>query len=217
MQTQTRFEQTRISQLISLYSPDDPPRLALDFGDYLSLLWRIDSSAGIPNRERYYRQCALSLSMALGFSKHPLCRIVQSTAAGQIYSQLPNLPYRSGENHVDARDRKAALAQLFIMRSDTLRMGTYNETWLGGWPGDGIQDNELRERVFAVMFTALQGQYTNFARLLLVIDIVLANLLLGFDEPNLVTFAQLTSDFGYPDPRDERVRRDFVLQPQSNI
>lgn len=212
---QTRFEQTRISQLISVYSPEDPPRLPLDFGDYLSLLWRIDSNASIANRERYYRQCAVSLSVALGFSKHPLCRLVQSTPAGEIYAQLPNLPYRAGK-HVDARDRKAALTQLMVMRSDTLRMGTYNETWQGGWPGDGIQDNELRERVFAVMFTALQGQYTNFARLLLVIDIVLANLFFGFDELSEVTFAQLTSEFGYPDPRDERVRRDFALQPQSS-
>jgi hypothetical protein len=211
---QTRFEQTRISQLIGLYSPEDPPRLAMDFGDYMSLLWRVDISAGIPNRERYYRQCAQALGEALGLKKQPISRLVQSTQAGQIYSQLPNLPYRSGSGgFVDAKDRKAALTQLITMREDTLRMGTYNETWLGGWPGDGIQDNELRERVFAVMFTALQGQYTNFARLLLVIDIVIANLLFGFDELPEVQFGQLTSEYHYPDPRDPRVRRDFIIPP----
>ncbi len=212
---QSRFEQTRISQLVGLYSPDDPPRLALDFGDYLSLLWRIDGSAGLPNRERYYRQCAHALASAIGLKSLPVHRLVQSTAAGEIYSQLPNLPYRAGGRFVDARDRKAALTQLITLRADTLRMGTYNESWQGGWPGDGIQDNELRERVFAVMFTALQGQFTNFARLLLVIDIVIANLLIGFDDLVEVQFAQLTAEFGYPDPRDERVRRDFAFQPQS--
>jgi hypothetical protein len=212
---QSRFEQTRINQLIGLYSPDDPPRLAMDFGDYLSLLWRIDASAGLPNRERYYRQCANALGTALNLQKHAIHKLVLSTPAGQIYTQLPNLPYRNGGRFVDAKDRKAALTQLIILRGDTLRMGTYNESWLGGWPGDGIQDNELRERVFAVMFTALQGQFTNFARLLLVIDIVIANLLFGFEELAEAQFPQLTAEFGYPDPRDERVRRDFALQPQS--
>ncbi|MEP7292438.1 MAG: hypothetical protein ABI835_11680 [Chloroflexota bacterium] len=212
---QTRFEQTRINQLIGLYSPDDSPRLALDFGDYLSLLWRIDANAGLPNRERYYRQCAQALGTAIGLKKLPITKLVQSTAAGQIYNQIPNLPYRSGGRFVDAKDRKAALTQLMMLRADTLRMGTYNESWLGGWPGDGIQDNELRERVFAVMFTALQGQFNNFARLLLVIDIVIANLLFGFEELGEAQFTQLTAEHGYPDPRDERVRRDFLLQPQN--
>jgi hypothetical protein len=207
---QTRFEQTRINQLISLYSPDDPPRLPLDFGDYMSLLWRLDGSANNPNRERYYRQCAQSLCVALGMKQHPICRLVAMTPAGQIYSQLPNLPYRSADRHIDAHDRKAALTQLMGLRGDTLRIGTYNEAWTGGWPGGGIVDNELRERVFAVLFTALQVQYTNFVRLLLVIDIVIANLIFGFEEAGVVSLAQLIADFDYPDPRDERVRRDFI-------
>ncbi len=212
---QSRFEQARINQLISLYSPDDPPRLPLDFGDYLSLLWRLDASAGIPNRERYYRQCAHALCDALNFKGHPICRMVETTPAGQIYSQLPNLPYRSSDRFIDARDRKAALTQLISLRGDTLRIGTYNEGWDGGWPGGGILDTELRERVFAVLFTALQGQYTNFGRLLLVIDIVIANLLFGLEDSPEIQLTDLIANYDYPDPRDERVRHDFIMEVRS--
>jgi hypothetical protein len=213
---QTRFEQARINQLTSFYGPDDAPRLALDFGDYLSLLWRLDTCGEYPGRERYYRQCIQALSVALGFKSHPIYRLVEMTPAGQIYSQLPNLPYRAGGRFVDAKDRKAALTQLIFLRGDTLRIGTYNEGWGdSGWPGSGLLDNELRERVFAVLFTALQGQFSNFGRLLLVIDIVIGNLILGLDEISEVQLPQLIADFGYPDPRDERIRRDFVVQSLS--
>ncbi len=205
---QSRSEQVRITQLLSLYSPDDSPRLALDFGDYLSLLWRLDQAT--ETHERYYRQCVQALGSALGLKSHPIYRMVELTPVGQIYTQLPNLPYRSGTRFVDAQDRKAALSQLICLRSDTLRIGTYSEGWNGSWPGGGILDNELRERVFAVLFTALQGQYTNFGRLLLVVDIVIANLLFGFDEPPEVQMTQLIADYGYPDPREERVRREFA-------
>jgi hypothetical protein len=208
---QSRFEQTRINQLISLYSPDDAPRVPLDFGDYLSLIWRLDGCAPLPNRERYYRQCVQALGTALGLKNHAIYRLVEHTATGQIYSQLPNLPYRSANRFVDAKDRKAALGQLMELRGDTLRVGTYSDNWAGGWPGSGILDNDLRERVFAVLFTALQGQYSNFGRLLLVIDIVIANVIFGFDDPPEIPFNVLTTEFGYPDPRDERVRRDFLL------
>ena len=93
---QSRFEQARINQLTSLYGPDDAPRLALDFGDYLSLLWRLDTCGEFPSRERYYRQCVQALGAALGFKTHPIFRMVEMTPAGQIYAQLPNLPYRGG-------------------------------------------------------------------------------------------------------------------------
>lgn len=212
----SRFEQTRITQLTGMYSPDDPPRLPLDFGDYLSLLWRLDQNANNPNRERYYRQCVNALTAALGLKGQAVQRLVETTAAGEIYAQLPNVPYRSASRFVDAKDRKAALTQLISIRGDTLRIGTYNENWDNGWPGSGLQDTELRERVFAVMFTALQGQYTNFGRILFVVDIVIANLLLGFSDPPEVPFIQLISDYGYPDPRDERVRRDFAYVASSS-
>ncbi len=207
---QSRFEQARISQLTSLYSPDDSPRLPLDFGDYLSLLWRLDGCAELPSRERYYRLCVQALGVALGFKSHPIYRLIETTPAGQLYSQLPNLPYRAGGRHIDAQDRKAALTQLICLRGDTLRIGTYNEQWDGGWPGSGLLDNELRERVFAVLFTALQGQFSNFGRLLLVIDIVIGNLIFGLEDAREVQLAQLVADYGYPDARDERVRRDFA-------
>ncbi|MBE2269333.1 MAG: hypothetical protein IAE80_13955 [Anaerolinea sp.] len=207
---QSRFEQARISQLISPYSPDDPPRLALDFGDLLSLLWRLDRSAGQTNRERYYRQCVRALLSALGLSAHPVARLIDGCAPGEVCRQLTNLPYRTGKHAVDAQDLKAAIAQLMTLRDDTLRIGTYQEAWTSAFPGSGIVDTELRERVFAVMFTALQGQFANFGRLLLVVDIVLANLIVGFDNAPEIDLPKLVADHGYPDPADPRVHKEYA-------
>jgi hypothetical protein len=209
---QSRFEQVRISQLLSAYSPQDPPRTSLDFGDYLSLLWRLDHTVECANRVRYYRQCALALARGLDFKDHALHRLVEMTAPGEIYQQLPNLPYRAGGHLVDAKDRKAAIMQLIAMRDHIYSLGTYQEKWSGSWPGSGILDTEVRERVFAVLFTALQGQYASFARLLLVIDIVLANLLLGRDGNDEVTLPELVGQFGYPNPSNPRVQQDFICE-----
>jgi hypothetical protein len=208
---QSRFEQARISQLLSSYSPQDPPRTSLDFGDYLSLLWRLDRSTDSPNRAKYYRQSATALAEALNFKTHALHRLVELSELGEIYRQLPNLPYRAGGRLVDAQDRKAAIAQLIALREHIFGIGTYQENWGSGWPGSGILDNEVRERVFAVLFTALQAQYANFARLLLVVDIVLANLLLGFDLTSEVTLPELVTQFGYPDPGSSRVQKEFLI------
>lgn len=209
----TRFEQTRINQLISPYSPQEPPRGgALDFGDYLSLLWRLDEAAAHPQRARYYRHCAVALAAGLGIKAHPLHKLVEISAPGEIYAQMPNLPYRSKERLVDAQDRKAAIMQLITIRADLLRMGTYTEGWVAGWPGSGILDTEIRERVFAVLFTALQGQFGNFARLLFVVDIVLANLLLGEESTAEITLDDLIAHHAYPDPANPRVVRDFALE-----
>lgn len=209
---QSRFEQVRISQLLSTYSPTDPPRTSLDFGDYLSLLWRLDHSADCLNRVRYYRQCASALARGLNFKTHPLHRLVEMSPPGEIYQHIPNLPYRLGGHLVDAKDRKAAISQLMVMRDQIYSLGTYQEKWGGGWPGNGIQDTEVRERVFAVLFTALQGQYGNFARLLLVIDIVLSNLLLGGDANDEVTLPELVGQFEYPNPSSPRVQQDFICE-----
>lgn len=207
---QSLEEQARIKQLTSPYGPQDPPRLPLGFGDYLSLLWRLDGSETFPARERYYRQCVQALGLGLGLKDHPIYRVVETTLAGEIYAQLPNLPYRSSKRLVDAADHKAAIAQLIDLRADMLRIGTYEENWSGAWPGSGLLDNNLRERVFAVLFTALQGQYSSFGRLLLVVDIVITNLIVGFNEPPEVPLSQLIAKYGYPDPRDERARADFT-------
>lgn len=206
---QSRFEQSRISQLISPYAPNDPPRLLLDFGDLLSLLWRLDRNAGT-NRERYYRQCVRALLSGLNLVTHPLCRVIDTSQSGELYRQIPNLPYRIGTRLVDAQDRKAAIAQLMTLRDDTLRLGTYHESWVGGFPGSGIQDEELRERVFAVELNALQGQFSHFGRLLLVLDIVLANLVIGFDATPEIDLKTLVADHGYPDPSDPRIHREYV-------
>lgn len=215
MINQTRFEQTRITQLISPYSPSDPPRLALDFGDYLSIVWRLDQCAALPMRARYYRTCAAALAAGLGFATHPLVRLVDISQPGEIYAQLPNLPYRAGRL-VDAQDRKAAIQQLTVLRQDVVRLGTYQEGWIGGYPGAGIADTEVRERVFAVLFTALQGQFGNFARLLFVLDIVLGNLLLGYDITAEIMLPELISRFNYPDPALPRVQKEFLADKVEN-
>lgn len=205
----SRFEQARIGQLLGEYAPQAAPQLPLDFGDYLSLLWRFDQCAALPARARYYRTCILALGHALEVENTPLGRLVSSAVPGTAYDELPNLPYRSGGRLVDARDRKAATGQLIALRRDILRIGTYQEGWNGGFPGHGLQDTQLRERVFAVLFTALQGQYGSFARLLLVIDIVLANLLLGTDAMQEVALFDLVMHYDYPDPASLKAQRDY--------
>jgi hypothetical protein len=204
-----RIERTRISQLTSTYGPDEPPRLALDFGDYLSLVWRLDKHASEPARVRYYRRCALALAEGLGLKGRSIFRLVELTPPGQLYQQLPNVPYRGTNRLVDAQDRKAAIAQLAQLRLDILRIGTYQDQWPVSWPGSGIIDTELRERVFAVLFTALQGQFENFGRLLLVVDIVLSDLLLGMHQMREISLPELVANFGYPDFGDSKVRAAF--------
>ncbi len=207
---QSRFEQTRITQLTSTYGPDEPPRVPLDFGDYLSILWRLDHHASKPTQVKYYRQCAHAVATALGIQNRSVYRLVENTPPGQLYKQLPNAPYRGTTRLIDAHDRKAAIGQLAELRHDVLKIGTYQDQWPVSWPGSGIVDTELRERVFAVLFTALQGQFGNFGRLLLVVDIVLSDLLLGFQQDTKeVSLDKLIGEFQYPDPNDSRVRWSY--------
>ncbi len=202
-------DQARIQQLVSTYGPGEPPRLVLDFGDYLSLLWRLDQCVDMPGRARYYRRCAQSVGDGLGFRGRSLFRLVEQTEPGHVYEQLPNAPYRGTIMLVDAQDRKAAIRQLAQLRSDILRIGATHQ-WRGSWPGSGILNTEVRERVFAVLFTAFQGQFTNFSRLLLVLDIVLSNLLLGFDPMDEVDLNTLIANFHYPNPADEQTRKEYA-------
>jgi hypothetical protein len=207
--TINRVERSRIQQLTSTYGPDEPPRLAMDFGDYLSLMWRLDKHADDPARVKYYHKCALALAEGLGLKGRSVFRLVELTPPGQLYQQLPNAPYRGTNRLLDAQDRKAAIVQLAQLRLDILRVGTYHDQWPVSWPGSGIMDTDLRERVFAVLFTALQGQYENFGRLLLVIDIVLSDLLLGMHQINEVNLATLVAQYGYPNFNDTKVRAAF--------
>ncbi|HEX2906807.1 MAG TPA: hypothetical protein VHO69_08105 [Phototrophicaceae bacterium] len=201
-----RLERTRISQLTSTYGPDEPPRLPMDFGDYLSLIWRLDKHRDDPAKVQYYRQCALALAEGLGLKGRSVFRLVELTPPGELYEQLPNAPYRGTSRLVDAQDRKAAIAQLAQLRLDILRIGTYHDSWPVSWPGSGIIDTDLRERVFAVLFTALQGQYENFGRLLLVVDIVLGDLLLGMHQTQEISLHELISKFRYPNFADPKIR-----------
>ncbi len=197
------FDPHRIRQLLSAYYPDSPPMLPLDFGDYLSILWRQDRAAinQQEKRMRYYRQCGLALAEALGFANRELGRLARTAAPGELYAVLENVPYRSGERAIDAADRRAAIRQLLALRHETLTIGVYSEAWIGAWPGSGILDSELRDRVFSVLFTALPGQYTAFARLLFVTDIVLQELLIGTRENITAPIFKLIREYGYPDPR----------------
>lgn len=201
-----RTDQNRISQLTSPYNPFNPPQLPLDFSDFLSLLWQIDQHASQPNLVRYYSQCARALSRAFDLEQRSLGRAIRATPPGQIYEALSNVPYRETERLVDASSRKAAIHQIAQLRSDVLSIGAYQHDWVVGWPGSGVLDAELRERIFATLFTALRSQYNSFGRLLLVMDIVLQELLIGTRETTEFSLGTLIDHYGYPDPEDPAVR-----------
>jgi len=196
----------RITQLTSPYSPHSPPQLPLDFSDYLSLLWRIDRAASQPGQVRYYTQCARALARAFQFDQRSLGRMVKTTEPGYVCEALSNVPFRDTGRLMDASARKSAIQQLVRLRSDVLSIGAYQHDWVVGWPGSGVIDAELRERIFATLFTALRGQYSHFGRLLLVIDIVLQELLLGTRIFSDFSLGILIDQYGYPDPEDPTVR-----------
>jgi hypothetical protein len=202
----------RIYQLTSPYSPQSPPQLPLDFSDYLSLLWRMDRSASQANLVRYYMQCSRALARALQFDHKSLGRMVKTTGAGNLYQELSNVPFRDTRRLLDASARKAAIQQLVRLRSDVLSIGAYQHEWVVGWPGSGVLDAELRERIFATLFTALRGQYGHFGRLLLVIDIVLQELLLGTRVLSEFSLGILIDQYGYPDPEDPAVRALYRVE-----
>ncbi len=201
-----RSDETRINQLTSPYSPLSPPQVPLDFSDYLSLVWRIDRHVTQKHLVRYYDQCARALARAFQFEDKGLGRMVRATEPGSLYGALSNVPFREAGRLRDAPARKDAIHQLVALRSDVLAIGAYQHDWVVGWPGSGVLDPELRERVFATLFTALRSQYLHFGRLLLVIDIVLQELLLGTRAVTEFSLGILIDHFGYPDPEDPAVR-----------
>lgn len=203
-------DQQRIMQLLSSYSPAQPPQLSLNFGDYLSLLWRIDRSAQNEGREAYYRYCAHALACGLGFADRSLSRLVQRTEAGLVCASIQNSPYQGTGRLVDAQDRRDAICQLMDLRDHILAMGAYREQWKIGWPGSRMTDVDLRERLFAVFFTAFEGQFRPFSRLLLVIDIVLQEMLLGNRVEQEISLIRLIQEFGYPDPDSVRTRTQYA-------
>ncbi|NDJ75807.1 MAG: hypothetical protein GYB65_06080 [Chloroflexi bacterium] len=199
-------DQVRVNQLTSPYSPFDAPQLPLDFSDYLSLLWRIDRHADQPNLVRYYLRCARALASAFEFDNRSLGRMVRTTEPGLLYATLSNVPFRETGRLMDAAARKSAIDQLVRLRADVLAIGAYQHDWVVGWPGSGILDPELRERIFATLFTALRSQYSHFGRLLLVIDIVLQELLMGTRRLADYSLGILIDHYDYPDPEDPEVR-----------
>jgi hypothetical protein len=204
-----RSDDDRVKQLTSPYSPQNPPQLPLDFGDFLSLVWRIDRHAGHDSRVQYYTACARALARAFRFEQKSLGRMIRSARPGDLYRSLSNVPFRETGRLMDAPARKDAIHQLVRLRSDVLSVGSYQHDWLVGWPGSGVLNEELRERIFATLFTALRGQYAHFGRLLLVIDIVLQELLLGTRRLEEVSLGTLIDLYGYPDPEDPVVRNSF--------
>lgn len=204
------FDHLRIDQLISPYSPTLPPALPLDFGDYLSLLWRLERAGQRGIGVNYYRRCERALAMALTLTDAEVGKLVKLTVPTKLSEELPNLPYRNGERRVDAQDRKAAIAQLWKLRADVLTMGSYPEVWRSAWPGSGIENEELRERVFAVLFTALPSQYAPFARVLLVTDIVLQELMIGTRRSQSFLLHTLIKDCGWPDPKNPESQALFT-------
>jgi hypothetical protein len=201
------LDQPRISQLTSSYAPQYPPAMPLGFGDYLSILWRLDLSAGHEGRMRYYRACAIALSAAMGFRDAPLGQLVRATPPGELYFALRTLPYNTTERPQDADERSRAIQQLLQIRADVVGIGVYQENWENRWPGSGIADQNVRDRIHAVLFTALPSQYPVFARLVLVVDIVLQELLTGSRKLSEFDVRELVASYKYPDPRDPDVQR----------
>lgn len=204
-----RNDEARISQLTSPYSPFQPPQFPFDFGDFLSLVWRLDRHAGQANLVRYYTACVRAMMQAYDVENRGLGRVLRGAEPGQLYAALSNVPFRDQERLMDASARKAGIDQLVRLRSDTLSIGAYQHDWLVGWPGSGVLDPELRERIFATLFTALRSQYAHFGRVLLVIDIVLQELLVGTRAVMEISLGTLIDQYGYPDPEDPTVRDLF--------
>jgi hypothetical protein len=202
-------DQQRVTQLLSPYSPATPPKLAMTFADFLSLLWRLDAAGGDPKREAYYRQCADSVARGLAFENRSLYRMLINTPAGEICRSLQNAPYRGTARLVDAQDRRDAIRQLVDLRGQILTMAAYRDRWTLGWPGSRMTDVELRERLFAVFFTAFDSQFAHFSRMLFVVDIVLQELLLGDRVERQISLIRLIKEFGYPDPSSSAVRAQF--------
>ncbi|MBN2303760.1 MAG: hypothetical protein JXQ72_04750 [Anaerolineae bacterium] len=201
-----RSDEARVEQLTSAYDPLNPPQLPFDFGDYLSLLWRLDRHASQSHLVEYYLGCARALARAFEFDQRSLGRMVRAIEPGRLYSALGNAPFRATGRLMDASARKSAIDQLTRLRSDVLSIGSYQHDWVVGWPGSGMLDPELRERIFATLFTALRSQYSHFGRLVLVIDIVLQELLLGTRVITEFSLGTLIDRYGYPDPEDPEVR-----------
>ncbi|HVO68929.1 MAG TPA: hypothetical protein VMT24_02720 [Aggregatilineaceae bacterium] len=206
------LDQPRISQLTSSYAPPFPPVLPLGFGDYLSILWRLDRSAGHDGKSLYYRACAIALLNALELRDTPLGQVMRAAVPGTNYDALSTVPFKEKELSPDAESRGAAIGQLVKMRSDVLTMGVYQEAWEIRWPGNGILDLDLRDRMHTVLFTALPSQYPVFARLLLVVDIVLQELLTGSHKPVEVDIPALILTYHFPDPRDPDVQLLYTTE-----
>jgi hypothetical protein len=192
----------RIRQLTSSYGPHTPPQLPLGFGDYLSLLWRLDRSAGHDGKTRYYRLCISALLVALGYQNRDPEWVLLTAAPGDLYATLGNAPYRQTERPPDAAHRRAAIQKLLALRSGVLSIGAHADGWVEDWPDDGIAAAPLRERVSAVLFAAFPSQFPVFARILLVIDIVLQELLIGTRKSEEFDLSLLVTHFGYPDPNE---------------
>ena len=75
-----------------------------------------------------------------------------------------------------------------------------------------MTDDELRERIFATLFTALRGQSAHFGRLLLVIDIVLQELMLGSRVLEEVSLGTLIDHYEYPDPEAQAIRNLYYRE-----
>jgi hypothetical protein len=194
------FDQNRLMQLLCPYAPTDTLIFPFDFSDYLSLIWRLEQSAISGVGLAYYRRCESSLALALHLTETDLGKLVKTTPPTDLSEAIPNLPYRKTERLRDASDRRSAIGQLWNLRCDVLRIGRYSQQWGVGWPGSGIIDQELRERMFALLFTALPSQLDHYARLLLVLDIVLQELLTGARRGNSFLLHTLIHQYHYPDP-----------------
>ncbi len=214
------MELARVRQLRSPYDTRQDPQLPLGFGDYLSLLFRLDEQSTLLQergevdplllRRAWYLACCSALCRALA---------LQGTAFDTLHEAKPYDPrqivaglrpsLRAQHGPFQAVYYEIALGGLLRQRADVLRMGR-SVTHLRGGPGSGIADKALQARIHDVYFTRFDEGLLNFSRHLLDIDRLLEDLLpLDIGPP--VELARLRSEFGFPDRADARWRMAFSL------
>ncbi len=208
-----------VRQLRSAYAPASEPELPLGFGDYLSLLYRLDeqdrlieergAANALPLRRSWYLGCCSALRGAL---------LLTDTAFDTLPGEKPYDPrqivngLRQGlrERHgvFQAVYFELAIGGLLRQRADILQ-ARRSVSYLEGGPGSGITGEALKTRIQQVYFTQFDEALLAFSRQLLALDALLVELLpITVGQP--VELAELRSQYNYPDGSDHRWTAAFT-------
>ncbi len=210
----------RVRQLRSAYDPGSALELPLGFGDYLSILFRLDEQnrlieelgpvEPLPLRQAWYVACGTALRDALSLKDTAFDRVAHERPYDprQIVSDLRQA-LRAQHGVFQAVYYEIAIGGLLRQRADILRAGR-SVTHVEGGPGSGITDEALRARIQAVYFTRFDEALLNFSRQLLDVDALLEELLPMAVAPP-VELARLQAEYNYPTAADPRWAPAFTL------